>query len=95
MKQCGLDLNKMVKDFGDNLMNTILLQKSIPDFLEKVAFNTKFIIDKSDKNLLRLTLEIEIMPSQSDPEATERIKDYAVGRERLEGLAIVQYLEQV
>lgn len=95
MKHCGLDLNKMVKEFNDNLTNSILLQKSIPDFLEKVAFNIKFIIDKSEKGLLRLRMEPEIIASQSDPEAKNRIQDYQVAAEKLEGQSVVLYLEQV
>lgn len=95
LQNCGIDFERMVKDFSHNLTHSILLQKSIPDFVENVAVNIKMTIENIEKGHLRIILDPEIIIEQSDPQATEKIKFYFCRKEKIEGLAVVRFLEQV
>lgn len=84
-----------MRDFGSALKQSISLQKSVPDFIEGMAFTMRITVEPTGKGAIRLLLLPELIPSQSDPAASQKIQGYNFREEKLEDQDLISYLQQV
>jgi hypothetical protein len=85
----------MVQDFGVSLKHSITLQKSVPDFIEGLAFIMKITVEPLAKGGIRLRLLPDIIMHQSDTIGRQKIEGYSFREEKLEGQELIRYLQQV